>query len=52
MTLVELDELYKTNKAFKEYVDKYCRCHKLMPEYAIKVKVVQNYADWLKGGTR
>lgn len=52
MTLIELDKLYNTDKAFKEYVDKYARCHRLLPEYAIKVKVVQNYAEWLKGGKR
>ncbi len=52
MTTVELTELYNTDKAFKEYVDKYCRCHRLLPEYAIKVKVVQNYAEYLKGGKR
>ena len=52
MNLVELDNLYKTNKDFKEYVDKYSRCHRMLAEDAIKCKVVQNYADWIRGGKR
>lgn len=50
MTLIELDKLYNTDKAFKEYVDKYARCHRMLAEDAIKVKMVQNYAEYLKGG--
>ena len=52
MTIIELDNLYNTNKEFKEYVDKYSRAHRLLPEYTIKLKVVQNYAEWLRGGKR
>lgn len=52
MTLIELTELYNTNDRFKEYTDRYAKTHRLLPEYAIKVKVVQNYAEWLKGGKR
>lgn len=50
MTLIELDKLYNTDKAFKEYVDKYARCHRMLAEDAIKVKMVQSYAEYLKGG--
>ena len=52
MDLITLDELYNTNKDFKEYVDKYARCHRIMTEDALKHKVVQNYADYLRGGKR
>ena len=52
MTMIELDNLYNTNKDFKEYVDKYCKAHRLLPEYAVKCKVVQNYAEWLRSGKR
>lgn len=52
MTQIEINEMYKTNKDFKEYVDKYSRCHRMLAEDAIKCKVVQNYADWIRGGKR
>lgn len=52
MDLITLDELYNTNKDFKEYVDKYARCHRMLAEDAIKCKVVQNYAEYLRGGKR
>lgn len=50
---VELLDLYNTNEQFKQYVDKYARAHnKLFPEDCFADKVVQNYAEWLKGGKR
>lgn len=52
MDLITLDELYNTNDDFKSYVDKYARCHKMLVEDAIKCKIVQNYAEYLKGGKR
>ena len=36
MTQIEINELYKTNKDFKEYVDRYARCHRMMPDDAQK----------------
>ena len=50
MSLIELNELYNTDETFKEYVDKYCQCHRMLAEDAIKAKIVQNYAAYLKGG--
>lgn len=52
MTLVELADLYNTNKDFKEYVDKYAKCHRMMIGDTLKIKVVKNYADYLKGAKR
>ena len=52
MTLVELADLYNTNKDFKEYVNKYAKCHRRMIGDTRKIKVVQNYAEWLRGGKR
>lgn len=51
-SLISLMNLYNENYDFRLYVDKYGKCHKMLPEDVIKVKVVQNYADWLKGGKR
>lgn len=50
MTLVELNELYNTNKNFSEYVDKYSKSHRMLPEDALKCMVVKNYANYIKGG--
>ena len=43
-------QMYQTNKEFKEYVDKYCNSlrHKKTPEEAFKDIMVQSYADYLK----
>ncbi len=50
---IRLFDLYRDDKAFKEYVDKYAKAHgKLFPEDCFKDKVVQNYAEYLKGGKR
>ena len=49
MTLIEINELYNTNKAFKEYVEKYSRSHRMMPEDALKHKIVQEYAEYVRG---
>lgn len=38
-----MEQLYKRNKDFREYVDKYCRQYRLIPEVAIKHKLVQEY---------
>lgn len=52
---VELFDLYKENKEFKEYVDKYAKAHnKLFPEDTFKEDafehaIVINYAAYLKG---
>ena len=38
-----MEKLYKRNKDFRDYVDAYCRKHRLIPEVAIKHKLVQEY---------
>ena len=50
MTAIELNEMYKNNPTFKEYVDKYSRSHRTLPEDALKCMVVKNYANYIKGG--
>lgn len=50
--LINLMDLYNKNSDFRLYVDKYSRCHRMLAEDAIKCKVVQNYADWIRGGKR
>ena len=59
MGMIELEQLYQTDKRFKEYVDKYAACHRTTEEVAIKDlaldalshAVVKNYAEYLIGGT-
>ena len=52
MTQIELSELYKNDKSFKEYVDKYALCHRMFPEDTFTHKIVNAYAEYLKGGKR
>lgn len=48
-----MEGLYDSNPAFKEYVDKYCAKHEVMPEIAFTHSVVRNayeyYRDAEKG---
>ena len=47
---VELLDLYKTNKDFKTYVDKYAKCHnKLFPEDCFYDQAVMSYAEYVRG---
>lgn len=52
MGLIELTDLYNSDKRFKAYVDKYMGCH---PEKdnnlstILRLKLVQEYALYLKG---
>lgn len=50
--MIDLFELYKTDKNFKEYTDKYARTHRMLAEDAIKTMVVKEYAKYLRGGDR
>lgn len=48
--LVSINEAYKTNSDFRAYVDKFCACHRTLPELAIKCIVVQNvYREYVGG---
>lgn len=48
--LVSINEAYKNNSDFKAYVDKFCACHRTLPELAIKCIVVQNvYKEYVGG---
>lgn len=50
---VNLLDLYKNNKDFKTYVDKYAKAHgMLFPEDAFYHAIVINYANYLKGGNK
>ena len=40
-----MEKLYKRNKDFRDYVDKYCLKHRLIPEVAIKHKLVSEYGE-------
>lgn len=49
-SLVDYYNTYMHDKDVKEYVDKYVKNHGLLDaEYAIKVKIVQEYIDLKKG---
>lgn len=48
MTTIELAELYKTDDRFKDYVDRYAKTHRLLPEYALNCIMVKQFAEWLK----
>ena len=52
MDLISLMDLYNSNYDFRLYVDKYARCHMMLVEDTLKCKVVQNYAEYLRGGKR
>ena len=51
MTQIEINEMYKTDKEFKGYVDRYARCRTTV-ETALKQNIVHRYAEWLRGGKR
>ena len=38
-------EEYNINPEFHEYVDKFCKDHKLTPEQAVQHKIVQNVME-------
>lgn len=40
-----MEKLYKRNKDFRDYVDKYCLKHRLIPEVAIKHRLVREYGE-------
>ena len=42
-------ELYKSNKDFREYVDKYCRKHKCTVEEALSHELVKEVEKAYKG---
>lgn len=44
----ELYELYKQDKDFKEYVDKWCASHNLSIFEAFRMKILQNYASYIQ----
>lgn len=50
--LVEMNELYKSNKDFREYVDKFCTKHRTVPENAFKCVVVQEVYKAYKGARK
>lgn len=43
-----MEELYRTNKDFKEYVDRYCRDYGLCVAEALKHRLVIEYAEYLR----
>lgn len=46
-------EMYEKNKDFREYVDRFCLNKPFMPEDALEMRHIKDYADWLieKGET-
>lgn len=48
MDKTELNELYKTDPRFRQYVDKYAAYKNRTPEDAIRHSIVQEYALYLK----
>lgn len=42
-------KLYESDKDFKEYVDRYMIKHGVSFEYALTVKIVISYGEFLKG---
>ena len=44
----ELYELYKTDKDFKEYVDKWAKNHNLSVFEVFRFDILKEYAKWLK----
>lgn len=52
MSLADIAELYKENSLFREYINKYSRAHRMLPEDTFKLKVVQSYAEYVKGAKK
>lgn len=48
----EMMEYYNTCNDFKDFVDKYCRTHRTIPENALKLKVVQEVYIYYKSENR
>lgn len=44
----ELYDLYKNDPDFKAYVDRWCSKHKLSIFEAFRMRILQDYAEWLK----
>ena len=44
----ELYDLYKNDSDFKAYVDRWCAKHNLSIFEAFRMRILQNYAEWLK----
>lgn len=49
---MDLWVLYRENKDFHDYVDKYCVKHQITPDEAIRHVVVKAYAEQLDKRTR
>lgn len=47
--MVDLKALYKAEKAFRDYVDKYARSQRITIDVALTHKLVGEYASWLIG---
>ena len=46
--MIKLMDLYNTKPVFKEFVDKYMRCHGIkFVDRALKCMAVKNYAEYL-----
>lgn len=53
MSLIDAEELYKTNPRVKDYVDKYMRTHGLIDlESALQCMVVKNFIEYAVGGSK
>ena len=44
MTREDLQDAYKTNKDFREYVDKYCAKHRLTDDKALEHNIIKAIA--------
>ena len=49
MSLIDIAKLYKNDKFFKDYVDKYAKHHSMLPEDAFRTIAVNQYAEYVKG---
>lgn len=44
--VVDYEELYRKNKDFREYVDRYCMARNIPATEALKHKIVQEVGDY------
>ena len=50
--VVDFEELYRKNKDFREYVDRFCNCRNIPAMEALKFKTVQYVGLYYKGEER
>ena len=46
--MTDIFNYYRSNKDFKEYVDRFAKKHRMLPEFAMTCQIVVDYYKYLK----